>query len=190
MNKPAIILFGVGMFAAGGTVGFLLGVASVDAGRSFLEDLVTTEQPAELAAPRRHERPAFDLSYPSNWRLDDKDEDYDPDHLLSIESPGSAVVTVSVSEVALDPETMVAAQREALQKLMPSPAATPLSRWGAHDGVGVRLEGRLLGMKGTIVVFAAVQGERSFAVVTQLFDEDRAMVQPGFDLVERTFRLR
>lgn len=190
MNKPAIVLFGVGMFAAGSAVGFVLGVASVDAGRSFLEDLVTSEQRADVAAPRRHERPAFELWYPGNWHVDDKDEDYDPDHLFSIESPGSAVVTVSVNDVALDPTTLVAAQREALQKLMPSPKATPLTRWGAHDGVGVRLEGRMFGMKGTIVAFAAAQGERSFAVVMQLFDEDRAMVQPGFDLVERTFKLR
>ncbi|OGQ24442.1 MAG: hypothetical protein A2138_14050 [Deltaproteobacteria bacterium RBG_16_71_12] len=191
MSKWVIVLVAVGAFVAGNATGFLAGVSSVSAGRSFIEDMVTTEQPADIEKQLRIERPGFELSYPGNWRIDDKDEDYDPDRLFSIESPGSASVTISVMPVVADLDDVMETQREVHRKLMPAPAATTtLVHWGAFDGKGMRMEGRIFGMKGTITAFAATSDGRTLMIVSQVFDDDRASVVPGLELIERTLKLR
>jgi hypothetical protein len=75
-------------------------------------------------------------------------------------------------------------------KLLPDGARTPFTHWGSYEGQGALLKGKLLGLTpGTIRVFSWRSGTHTFAVMEQTYDEDRARVAPGFDLIERTFHV-
>ena len=159
----------------------------------WLEDLAETEEPADVGAPKPIVRERFRLQYPGNWRIDEADEDYDPDHLFSIDSPGSCHVTVIVFDAAIGAKTVVAAQVEAfVPRVLKNPVQTPFVRWGAYEGEGVTLAGRILGvLPGSIRIFAH-ESEREDLTLTILefcYDEDLPLVRPGFALVERSFEL-
>jgi hypothetical protein len=191
-------LLGVLCFVAGlglgAIAGFLGGVWSTKAGKAFLEDLATDEQPADVGRKQSLARPGFTLDYPGNWKLDVEDEDHDPDHLFSIESPGSCHVTFTMLELEHDAAGNVETQIEALvPQLIKDPRRAPFDRWGDYAGVGVKLEGKVLGfLPGSVRVFSHSQEEpaRSFTVVESCFDEDMAAVGPGFRLIETSFKLR
>lgn len=155
--------------------------------------LVQAEQQADVRATKRIVRERFHLEYPGNWTIDEEDEDYDPDHLFSIDSPGSCHVTVIVFGSAIPAKDSVEAQVGALvPKLVRDPVRTPFARWGAYDGEGVTLAGRLLGLqKGSIRIFAheSEREDLTLSVVEFCFDEDLPLVRPGFELIERTFEL-
>src|SRR5687768_1393831 len=102
--------------SAGGLVvgigaGLLLAMVATQAGRSFLESMSSSERPADVKDRRAIEREAFRMAYPGNWKVDVEDEDYDPDHLFSIDSPGSCFAMFLVYDAeATDPATMLNAQ--------------------------------------------------------------------------------
>src|SRR5262245_53949127 len=106
------------------------------------ESLWESEQAADVRATKSIVRERFRLEYPGNWTIDVEDEDYDPDHLFSIDSPGSCHVSVIVYDAAIPAEQCVAAQvRSFVPKLVKDPVQTPFTRWGAYDGAGNRLAG-------------------------------------------------
>ena len=160
----------------------------------FLEGLAETEQPADVRSPQRIERARFRLAYPGNWSVDEADEDYDPDHLFSIDSPGSCHVSVLLFESALGAKPSVAAQRQAfVPRLVRDPKETPFTRWGAYEGDGVALAGRILGLyPGSIRIFAheSAREDLTFTIVEFCYDEDLPAVRPGFELIERSFELK
>jgi hypothetical protein len=159
----------------------------------FFDGLAETEEKADLRSTRPIVRERFHLEYPGNWTIDDQDEDYDPDHLFSIDSPGSCSVTVIVFDAAISARTSVEAQVEALvPRVVKQPVQTPFARWGAYDGEGVALAGKIFGvMKGSIRIFAheSVREDLTLTVVEFCYDEDLPLVRPGFQLIERTFAL-
>ena len=157
------------------------------------ESLVQTEQKADVRATKPIVRERFHLEYPGNWTVDEEDEDYDPDHLFSIDSPGSCQVTVVIFDSAISAKNSVDAQVEAfVPKIVKDPVQTPFARWGAYDGEGVTLAGKMLGLlKGSIRIFAheSVREDLTLTVVEFCYDEDLPLVRPGFELIERTFEL-
>jgi hypothetical protein len=159
-----------------------------------LEGLVQMEQEADVRAPKRIVRERFRLEYPGNWTVDEEDEDYDPDHLFSIDSPGSCSVTFIVFEALIDAKTSLATQVEGIvPRIMKEPVPMPFARWGAYHGEGVTLAGRMLGLyTGSIRIFAheSEPGDLTLTVVEFCFDEDLPLVRPGFELIERSFALR
>ena len=77
-------------------------------------------------------------------------------------------------------------------KLVKQPTQTRFSRWGAYDGEGVALAGRMLGVyEGSIRIFAhaSAREELTLSIVEFCYDEDLPLVRPGFELIERTFEL-
>ena len=159
----------------------------------FVESLVQTEQQADVRATKSIVRKRFRLEYPGNWTIDEQDEAYDPDHFFSIESPGSCHVSVIVLDVAIRARDAVAAQVDAfVPKIVKQPVRTPFTRWGAYDGEGVALAGRILGaLEGSIRVFAHESEHEALTltVVEFCYDEDLPLVRPGFELIERSFEL-
>ncbi len=159
-----------------------------------LGGMVHAEQEADLRAPKPLVRERFQLQYPRNWSIDEADADYDPDHLFSIDSPGSCHVSVIVFDAVLEPKGSVEAQVAAVvPRIVRNPVETPFTRWGAHEGEGMTLAGRILGIfEGTIRIFAhASEPENlTFTIVEFCFAEDLPLVRPGFELIERTFELR
>jgi hypothetical protein len=155
--------------------------------------LVQTEQSADVRAPKPITRDRFRLEYPGNWTIDEGDEDYDPDHLFSIDSPGSCHVTFIVLDAAISAKVALQAEIEAfVPRIVKQPVRAPFARWGAYDGEGMELAGRILGLyEGTIRVFAheSEREDLSFTVVEFCYDEDLPLVRPGFELIERSFAL-
>lgn len=176
---------------AGGTGGFFAGVASTKAGKALFEDLLTDEEPAAVTRPIAIARPGFKLQHPSNWKVDTKDEDYDPDHNFTIESPGSSMVIFYVFDVEIDPEEQIRAQIEAqTKKVVPGARQTPFTRWGRYEGKGVELRGRMLGIApGVTRIFAHGDERGGFLAVEMTYDDDAAAVRPGFALIESSFAL-
>jgi hypothetical protein len=173
--------------ALGALFGLVVGCAS-------FEGLAPTEQPADVRTRKPLVRERFRLEYPGNWTVDENDEDYDPDHLFSIDSPGSCHVSVIVYDAALSAKQSVAAQVAAfVPRLVRNPVQTPFTRWGAYDGEGMALAGRILGFAdGSIRIFAheSAREDLTFTIVEFCYDEDLPLVRPGFELIEQTFELR
>jgi hypothetical protein len=190
VKRPGTLLFIAGL-AVGLTVGFGLGVLSVGKAREMFVAAFTVERDADVDHPRDLVRPAFALKYPGNWHIDTKETDYDADHHFTIDSAGQSDVRFTLAEGDLEPRKAVDAMVDALTaKVMPDASRTPMHRWGAYDGEGVALAGKKLGLSpGTLRVFAFRAGGRTIVVIESTFDEDRAMVSPGFELVERTFHV-
>jgi hypothetical protein len=176
----------------GGVVGFGAGVASVKAAREAFTSAFQDEHRADVDKPQFIDRKAFRLQYPGNWKVNTAGSGYDPDHQFSIESPGQSFVLLIIDTGGTDPKIAVDAHvRQQTSKLMRDATRTPFEWWGAHRGEGVLLTGKMLGLTpGTIRIFAFLEGERTVTVVESTFDDDRAMVAPGFALIERTFQMK
>jgi hypothetical protein len=159
----------------------------------FFESLAQTEEEADVRAPKPLVRERFRLEYPGNWTIDLEDEDYDPDHLFSIESPGSCAITFIVFDAAISARDSMEAQVEAfVPRFVKNAVQTPFARWGAYDGEGMKLAGKILGVqKGSIRIFAheSAREDLTLTLVELCFDEDLPLVQPGFELIEGSFEL-
>jgi hypothetical protein len=184
------LLFALGL-GLGLTFGFGAGVLSVGAVRNFFGRVLQDEASADEKHPQSLRRPAFELQYPGNWQIKTTDDDYDPDHLFSIESPGQSFEMFIVADGELDPQVSLDAQVSAqTSKVMHDAVQKPFTHWGSHDGVGVLLTGKHLGIAaGSIRIFSFRAGDRTFTLVESTYDDDRAKVAPGFALIERTFKV-
>jgi hypothetical protein len=183
MNRPA-----------GGMRTLLAALGAVVVGcAGYAEGLAETEEKADVRSTRPFVRERFQFEYPGNWTIDEADEDYDPDHLFSIDSPGSCTLSVIVFDAAISAKTSLDGQVEAfVPRIVNQPVQTPFTRWGAYDGEGVALAGKILGvMPGNIRIFAheSQREALTFTIVEFCFDEDLPLVRPGFELIERTFAL-
>jgi hypothetical protein len=178
-------------FALGVGVGFFAGVLSVEGARDLFLAMFRSEQQAKVDAPKRIERPSFSLEYPGNWAIDAKDPDYDPDHLFSIDTPGDGFVMFVIAEGELDAadalEQHVANQLKATIK---GAKRTAFDRYGSFQGHGALLQGKYLGLApGSVRIFCFRQGDLTFQITELVSDEDRAKVEPGLRLVEKSLRL-
>jgi hypothetical protein len=191
-RKRPVLAIAIVAFAAGGGLGFMAGVLSVKGARDFATSMVRSERPATVGQPITVDRPQFRFQHPGNWTVDTKANDYDPDHLFSVDSPGHSFALFIVAEGDLSPKVSVDAQVAAqTAKVIKGATQTALTQWGSHTGEGVLLTGKQLGITpGTILVFAFRENDSTYTVVASTFDEDRASVQPGFDLIARTFRVK
>jgi hypothetical protein len=176
----------------GGVIGFGAGVLSVKSARELFANAFKSEERADTSSPSTFDRPKFKLQHPSNWKVDAKDKDYDPDHMFSIETPGQSFVMFVIADGELDPkETMDLHVNAQLSKVIKDASRTPFTKWGSYTGSGTLLRGKLLGLTpGSVRIFAWRSSTQTYAVIESTFDEDRAKVSPGFDLVERTFAVK
>ena len=191
-RRPPIALIAAGCLLLGGVVGFGMGVLAVEKGRSFVVSLFQSEQKATVASPITVDRPAFRFQYAGNWKIDVGDKDYDPDHSFSLDSPGQSFVMIQVADGLLDPKHLVETHASLqTEKIVKQATRTPFTRWGAFTGEGVLLKGKQLGLlAGTVRIFSFQDREHTYTVVESTYDEDRANVGPGFELVERSFQVK
>lgn len=187
-GKQALIV--IVSLLIGGVVGFFLGVASTELGEEFLEGMVATEQPADTGSPQTHDRDRFTLQYPSNWKIDTEDEDYDPDQMFFIESPGAAFVLFVIMDWESDIEENIQEQVDAFSKFLGSPEKSEFRTWGEFSGLGAKMTGRVLGIETTVKVFSYSEDEASFIIVMQYPEEDLSYLSAGFDLIENSFSLK
>jgi hypothetical protein len=173
-------------------VGFLLGIGANAAGRRFLAGMVVGERPADVTVAHTISRDRFALQYPSNWSVDETDEDYDPDHLFSIDSSGSTSVMFVVrnEDDTVSPQEKVDAQIEAQMKLMKAPKISRFDRFGRFAGLGATLTGRSLSVKRTVKLFAFNAEGLTVLIVQMYSDEDLPNVKDGLELIEKSFELK
>ena len=194
MNKLGAGFLGCGIGVLLGCAGgVMIGIGTTNTGEEFLEGLVSAERKADVTDKTSIARPAFTLQHAGNWKVDVEDEDYDPDHMFSIDSPGNCFSMFIVFDTVTDPEDTVQAQIDTyVPKLLKNPTQTPFSKWGSFEGTGMKLEGKVLGVTpGSLRVFchADEKADLSFVVIESCYDEDRKATQSGFDLIETTFTL-
>jgi len=173
----------------GGVAGFLLGIASTRFGKSLIEDIVESEESADTAHPKWLARDGFRLKHPGNWAVDTQDEDYDPDHCFSIESPGSAFVMFILGDGDLDPKETLDARIEPFRKLMSSPSIEEFERYGSLRGAGAILRGRILGSPTTVRLFGYCRDGLHIQITENCPDEDRRDVEAGLWLIEKSFSI-
>ena len=170
--------------------GFFLGIASTEAGASFLEDIAEQESQAQTDNPTRLTRDRFELLYPANWKIDVADEDYDPDQMFSIDSPGATYVMFVLGDLETDPAESLQAQIDSFSQLMGTPVIQTFESYGKLDGKGAILKGKILGIKMTAKLFACYSQEMTVIIVQQYPDEDIEYVQNGLDIIEESFMLK
>ncbi len=190
MSKVAVALL---FLFIGLTVGFCGGVGATKAGSALLQGFVSDEAAADVGQPKSYVRPGFSFKYPANWKIDagEGEADADPNHHVSVESPGSCLTMLFLFDIAVAPSSSIDAHVKAfVPKLLAAPSRTPFTTWGKYTGEGVVLKGKLLGInEGSVRVFAYSNEKRSFVAVEQCYDEDMGQVKPGFDLVSSSFEL-
>ncbi len=191
-KKTSVWPIAIACFVVGCGCGFFAGVLSVKEARDFASGVFQDESAADVSSGVVVDRPAFVFTRPGNWSIDSKDKDYDPDHMFTVASPGQSFVMFFVADGDLSPETSVDLQVKAqTSKVMKDATQTPLTKWGGHAGTGMLLTGKQLGITpGTIRIFSFRENEKTYTVIESTYDQDRANVQPGFDLVARTFRVK
>jgi hypothetical protein len=62
--------------------------------------------------------------------------------------------------------------------------------FGALQGEGCTIKGRDFGNAVSIRIFSCAKGESTLIITEYVYDMDRKLVQPGLDLIERTFVLK
>ncbi len=169
--------------------GFFMGVASTKAGRAFLRDVAEREQTADISHPKELVREAFRLQYPSNWRINVDDEDYDPDTLFSIESPGSTFVSFEIGKVGIEPEHYVQDLIRSYQKRMSKPVVSRFERYGRFTGKGAMLKGRIMGVKMNARVFSFRENGLTVMISESYADNDLQDARAGLGLIEMSFSL-
>lgn len=183
-----VLAIAIGAFALGvGT-----GVMAVKAGRDFFLDAFESEKKADVARPQTLDRPAFRFEYPGNWKIDTAAEDHDIDHSFSVESPGESMVMFQIADAELDPKESIQTYADVqAEKVVKGATRTPFTSWGKYTGEGVLLRGKMLGIvPGSVRIFCFRAGDRTIVVIESTYDEDRASVAPGFELIERTFEAK
>ena len=138
------------------------------------------------------QRDSFSLKYPSDWKIDTEDEDYDPDNLFSIDSPDDNMVMFMIFNVPVDKDELLKAQLEVFSsELIKKPEITEFSKWGNYDGTGKILKGKLLGVfKGFVRIFVYADSHKTMLVIEQCFDKDYEKLKKGYDLISSSFNFK
>lgn len=192
MSKKAIwvfaLLIGTG---AGGLVGFILGAATSDFGRSLIEDSLATEKLAVTDYSQTISRKHFVAKFPANWVEDTEMEYYEPEHYFLVNSPGGNWIQLEVLDYATDPAVNVQEYERTEVIALKEVTKTTFTRWGQYTGKGIELKGKRGGFYPVRVrIFSYSSKAKSFTIFEHHSDEDEELIKPGFDLVEKTFQLK
>ena len=154
--------------------------------------LVTALLNAQSDPAKRIVRDSFSLKYPTDWTIDTVDEDYDPDTFFSIDSPGDNTIMFFLLPADTDQTELLNAQLESFSShVIKKPEITEFAKWGAFQGTGRLLKGKILGIfKGFVRVFIYGDSSRTLLVVEQCYDKDYQKLQKGFELISSSFRFK
>lgn len=190
VSTGILVLAVLGSLLLGGIAGFFVGVASTEAGKAFLEEILQEEQMAEVAHPGKIVRERFQLRYPSNWKVDVNDDGYDPDRMFSIDSPGSSYVMFQMGTLEMKPEDALQGQIAQFEKLMGSSTLTRFEKYGRFSGTGAMISGRIMGVRTTARLFSFSREDLTVMITTCHPDEDLEYVKDGLALIEHSFSLK
>jgi hypothetical protein len=173
-----IVGLGVGALVVAGAVAFAL--------------VRWTAHPAGPASttPTTLARPGFTLDYPSNWTVDRADEDYDPDHMFSIDPSDGAMIMFVIADAELDVGKVLESNATSQRERMPRAQRTDFDRWGKYTGRGFTLHGKAAGLVwSTARVFVFRAGGKTITITEFTPDDEAAQHAPGFRMIEDSFRV-
>jgi hypothetical protein len=191
---------------AGSAIGHNRG-ALIGAGLGYLIGSMTGGALIELLAGRRRAsrtersghvqsganafvRDAFRFNYPKQWKVDDKDEDYDPDHMFLINTPGSSMMIFAIYETERDLRDVIDAKVEGHRKNIHGASRSKLENWGRYAGRGAILRGKFQGVKRTTVrLFAFHAVGKTFTVTEYAPDDEESSYAHGFQTIEDSFEV-
>lgn len=135
-------------------------------------------------------RNAFSFDYPATWTVDDKDKDYDPDHMFSIDASKGAMIMFVISDQMLGSAATLETHAKQHEKNMISPSKNNFGRWGKHYGQGVSYRGKYLGVQSTIRIFVFILMGRTFVITELTPDDEKAQLEPGFRIIRDSFKVQ
>ena len=135
----------------------------------------------------------YDLTYYSDWNLDDKDEYFDIESDFLLDAPSKqGFISFGIFPFKKDYKTIVENHVKAyVGDAIENAEVTYFNSWGKYSGYGARLKGKVEGnWPGEIVTFAFSTDTSAFNVDYQILDKNMYLDQSGIDLAEQTFRLK
>jgi hypothetical protein len=139
------------------------------------------------------DRKGYTLRYPSAWKLDTADSDFNLDSYFAIDIRPGCHVAFFFFDTSIDPAHAVRGQVERHREKFFKPGTTVarFKRWGSYTGAGAHLRGTLRPVgAGDVRVFAWTTPERAVQVIEFCFAEDLPAAKAGLALVESSFRLK
>ncbi len=190
-NRKLTVAMTIMILIPFGLVGsFAIGIYSTDFGKELFAVAMSHEEPADVTESKSVSRDHFQLKYPGNWKIAEGDEHFDIDRYFSIDTPGFSYVLFDICRTDGSPQENVQNSLEYYSEFVQISDKTSFDTWGEYSGVGVQLVGKYVGEPCVVRIFCHTSDDLSFTV-TEFFDrETQQHVQPGFDLVEATFKLR
>jgi hypothetical protein len=143
--------------------------------------------------PLRHESKTMVFDYPSNWLLDDDEDDFDADLAVTVEPAiEDGQVEIEIYDSEDSPEDELKATLEGYRKTLKDGKELPGFRaWGGIEGVGRTVEGTIDGGPYTMRVFVGRTREGRTLEVRELWDRrEEGKILPGFDFIRSRFRLK
>ena len=147
--------------------------------------------PPEVKHPETFQSQTMSFSYPSNWWINDSDEDHDPDRNLEVEPPQDAMLTILLYESDDDANTELAGSLDALKSVMKNwRDQVPWPQWGTQTGIGALAFADIDEQAYIVQVLIVSRGEGAYLEIRQITRQDQSnMLQPGYRLISTTFRL-
>ncbi len=145
-----------------------------------------------LTNPLEHKSEGMTFRYPSNWQIDEKAEDYDPEANVSVEPIiQDAVLRFQIyeSEVGLEEEMSktLGSYRETIQDWVEEESFVP---WARLRGLGRTVRGKIEGTSFTLRVFLGKTPQGNVLEIHELWEDASAdKVLKGFDFIRENFHL-
>lgn len=146
-----------------------------------------------INAQNKIDRVNFSMQYPSEWRVDTKDEDYDPDALFSIDSPdGENMIMFVIFDIAANTAVIMKEQIKVFTDLLiKKPEISHFDTWGKYNGSGTTLKGKLMGVfKGVVRIFVYTDETKTMTVVEQFYDKNYEVLKKDYDFMSSTFQFK
>lgn len=130
------------------------------------------------------------FSYPGNWSLMKGDAEYDPESDIQVRPVQDARVRLLLFKSEVGSEAAADAMAAAMQEDLKVVAdILTFEEWGELKGVGRRFEARVKAQTVAVRIFVTPLAEDCHLCVTEIYDlSAQEKVQPGFELVRKTFR--
>jgi hypothetical protein len=169
---------------------FYLLVALATFGPAGAGIAVAAGPPSDVDRPEEFASGTMAFTYPGNWTLMKGDEEYDPRADVQLRPIQDARIELCLINPALSSEetaeASAAASMESFEALAP---AASFEEWGSYKGAGRSFEGLIQGKAYTVRIFVApVTVDASLYVFEMSEKASLDKVQPGFDLIRRSFR--
>jgi hypothetical protein len=151
---------------------------------------VAAGPPADVEHPREFASRSMSFTYPGNWTVMKGDPEYDPEANVQIRPVQDARVRLCLIRPTLSSEEAVDASIEANMAIFGALApAGSFEEWGSYRGAGRSFEGLIKGKAFTVRIFVApvtVDASLYASEISEKASLDK--VQPGLDLIRRSFR--